>query len=66
MTKREAINLFGYRHKDLAEALGVTEGRISQLPDELKPEQVDRVLGAALRLGRLRLVPETVFSKEAA
>lgn len=65
MTKREAINLFGNRHKDLAEALGVTEGRISQLPDELKPEQVDRVLGAALRLGRLRLVPEAV-AKEAA
>lgn len=58
MTKQEAILLFGTRQRDLADAIGVSEGRISQWPDELKQEQIDRVLGAAMRLGRLRLVPE--------
>ncbi len=58
MTKNEAIKIFGTRQRDLADALGVTEGRISQLPDVLKPDQEDRVLGAALRLGRLRLIPQ--------
>ena len=66
MTKHEAIQIFGSRQRDLADALGVTEGRISQLPDVLKPDQEDRVLGAALRLGRLRLIPQPYQAKEVA
>lgn len=51
MTKSEAIALFGTSGADLARALGLTRGRISQLPEELPQEVVDRINGAALRLG---------------
>lgn len=52
MTKQEAADLFGGAHADLARALDMTRGGISQWPDELTETQTDRVLGAALRLGK--------------
>lgn len=52
MTKDEAAAIFGGAHADLARALDMTRGGISQWPDELTETQTDRVLGAALRLGK--------------
>ena len=60
MTKTDAIALFGGRQQDLAEALGVTSSAISQWPDMLTPSHEDRVIGAAVRLGKLSRVPERV------
>lgn len=54
MNKKEAAALFGGRYAQLAEALGITSSAISQWPDELTREQEDRVIGAAVRLGRLK------------
>ena len=51
MTKIEAISLFGETGADLGNALGLSRSRISQWPDVLNQEQVDRVMGAAMRLG---------------
>ena len=53
MTKTQAIALFGARQQDLAAAIGVSRGRISQWPDVLTQRQVDIVIGAAVRLGLL-------------
>lgn len=50
MTKREAIQLFGNRQKNLAKALGITSGAISQWPDELPTKYADWVTGARARL----------------
>jgi len=52
MTKQEAADLFGGVHADLARALDMTRGGISQWPDVLTEAQTDRVLGAAMRLGK--------------
>lgn len=52
MRKREAIELFE-TGAGLARAVGLTRGRISQWPDELTQKQVDLVVGAALRLGKI-------------
>lgn len=52
MTKQDAANLFGGAYADLARALDMTRGGISQWPDVLTETQTDRVLGAALRLGK--------------
>jgi len=52
MTKQEAADIFGGKHVSLALALDMTRGGISQWPDELTDAQADRVLGAAMRLGR--------------
>lgn len=53
MTKQEAADLFGGKHAALARALDMTRGGISQWPDELTDAQADRVIGAAIRLGRI-------------
>lgn len=37
----------------MAEALGVTRQRVYQMPKRLRPFEVDRVVGAALRLGKI-------------
>lgn len=55
MTKREAIDLFGGKVKDLAAALGVTSSAVSQMPEVLTPRQENEVIGAAIRLGIYRL-----------
>jgi hypothetical protein len=52
MTKQQAIAIFGTTQLDLALALGVSRGRIGQWGDTLKQEQIDRVIGAAVRLGK--------------
>lgn len=52
MTKQEAADLFGGVHANLARALDMTRGGISQWPDELTDAQADRVIGAAIRLGK--------------
>jgi transcriptional regulator with XRE-family HTH domain len=52
MRKAEAIQLFGRTQQALADAVGLTRPAISQWPDELRQEQVDRVIGAAVRLGK--------------
>ena len=52
MTKREAINLFGTA-SGLARALGITRQSVHAWPDELDQGRADRVIGAAIRLGKL-------------
>lgn len=53
MTKQQAIEIFGSSGAELGRALGLSRGRISQWPDVLDQEQMDRVIGAAMRLGKL-------------
>lgn len=53
MTKREAVSLFG-SPRLLAEALVVTPQAIYQWPDKLSLDQADRVIGAAVRLGKIK------------
>jgi hypothetical protein len=57
MKKSEAIKLFSRAYK-LAEAVGVTPGAVSQWPEELPQQKVDMIVGAAVRLGKLK--PEDV------
>ena len=52
MTKTTAICIFGRTQSDLARAIGVTRARIAQWPEELTRAQEDRVIGAAVRLGK--------------
>lgn len=58
MSKDQAIKLFG-QVKDLANALGVTRQAIYQWPDELPQHQIDRINGAALRVGLTKTQPES-------
>lgn len=51
MTKSEAISIFG-SGAELARALGITRAAISQWPEILHQRDIDRVTGAALRLGK--------------
>lgn len=53
MTKKEAIALFGSTAASLAAALGITPSAVSQWNDVLRQDQEDRVIGAAVRLGKL-------------
>lgn len=52
MTKQEAADIFGGVHAELARALSMTRGGISQWPVLLTEVQADRVMGAAMRLGK--------------
>ena len=54
MTKTDAIRMFGGRQQDLADAIGITRSAVAQWPETLRQDQVDRVLGAAIRLGVVR------------
>lgn len=56
MDKAEAIRIFGSAAA-MARALGLSRARISQWSDELDQCQVDRVVGAAVRLGKVSLLP---------
>lgn len=51
MLKIDAIALFGTGLRPIADALGVSVARISQLPETLPQAYEDRVIGAAMRLG---------------
>lgn len=53
MKKLEAAKLFGGTQSALARALNLTRSRISQWPDDLDQAKIDRVIGAAIRLGKL-------------
>ena len=53
MSKEEAIALFGARLADLAAAVGLGPGAVSQWPEVLTRRQHDQVVGAAVRLGRI-------------
>jgi hypothetical protein len=50
MNKSDAIRIFG-SGAELARSIGVTRGRVSQLPEKLEQRDIDRIMGAALRLG---------------
>jgi DNA-binding XRE family transcriptional regulator len=52
MKKQEAINIFGTKQKEMADALGKSKSAISQWGDDLTSEQINLVLGAALRSGK--------------
>lgn len=64
MNKSDAIQIFG-SSAELARAIGVSRGRISQLSQELEQRDVDRVIGAAIRLGLHDKVKELLCSKTA-
>jgi UTP--glucose-1-phosphate uridylyltransferase len=51
MTKHQAKALFGGTDAKLADALGLTRSAVTQWRDPLTQEQIDRVTGAAVRLG---------------
>ena len=50
MTKSELIKVLG-RQKDIANLLGLSKARVSQMPEDLPQGIVDRVVGAAVRAG---------------
>jgi hypothetical protein len=50
MTKQDAITMFG-EVKHLAAVLGITQQAIYQWPSELPQSYVDRINGAAMRIG---------------
>ncbi len=56
MYKTDAIHVFGNKTQ-FAQAIGVSKGRISQLPEVLGQAITDRVVGAAVRLGRIHRLP---------
>lgn len=51
-TRTEAIQLFG-TVAEMARALDVTHQAIYAWPEQLKQYHIDRVVGAAIRTGRL-------------
>jgi hypothetical protein len=53
MTKSEALAIFGGKKTDLALALGVTPALVHHWPEQLDQGVADRVMGAAIRLGKL-------------
>ena len=57
-TKKEAVELFGSTHSDLAKVLGITREAVTMWPEQLNQAQIDRVVGAAVRHG-LRFRRET-------
>jgi len=52
--KKEILKTLWGNYSKAAVALGLTKGAISQWSDILEPEKVDRVRGAAMRLGVYR------------
>jgi DNA-binding transcriptional regulator YdaS (Cro superfamily) len=52
MTKTDLIKALG-TSKALADLLGLSKGRISQMPDSLPRGIVDRVIGSAVRRGEM-------------
>ena len=49
MTKQEALDLFGGKHKALAEALGISRQAVYKWPAELSKRQSMAVMGAKHR-----------------
>lgn len=50
MTKEQAKNIFGARYMDMAKALQKGSSTISMWPDALNNDQINMVIGAAVRL----------------
>jgi UTP--glucose-1-phosphate uridylyltransferase len=65
MNKSDAIRIFGSA-AELARALNLSRGRISQLPEALDQREVDRIVGAALRLGLHGAVKPFIGKRNAA
>jgi len=61
MKKSEAIKIFGDKAKDLAAAVKRGRSAISQWPDDLTNDQINLVIGAAIRSGKS--IPEHLLSK---
>jgi len=57
MSKNEAIKFFGSVGQ-LADALSISRQAIYQWPNDLPVYQVDRIFGAALRLGVITVKSE--------
>ena len=53
MKKQNAIELFG-SVREMAKAMGITPQAIYQWPNKLPQEQADRVIGAAVRIGKVQ------------
>lgn len=51
MKKEQAKKLFGGTLTDIGNAIGRTKSAISQWPEELTDDQINLVLGAAVRRG---------------
>ena len=54
MKKSDAIELFG-SGAALGRAVGLSRGRIAQWPERLSEDQTNRVIGAAVRQGLIRI-----------
>lgn len=65
MTKHEALSLFGGKAIDVARALRITPQAVYQWPEELDQERTDRVIGAAVRLGKWPAVVTTATDSAA-
>ncbi len=52
MKKSEAIKIFGGKAKDLAVAVRRCKSSISQWPEDLTEDQINLVIGAAVRNGK--------------
>ncbi|PUB82402.1 MAG: hypothetical protein DBP02_15230 [gamma proteobacterium symbiont of Ctena orbiculata] len=63
MNKQDAISLFS-GVPGLANAMGTTRQAIYQWPDDLDQAKIDRVIGAAYRLGKLSLEPKKVVGHD--
>ena len=61
MKKSDAIALFGTQ-TNLARALGISPQAVSQWPHLLTQGQIDRIIGAAIRLGKL---PQLIAGRSA-
>lgn len=64
-TRHDAIKLFG-SVRELARALDMTTQAIYMWPEKLPQYQIDRVVGAAIRTGRLPKRGKRAPSQEAA
>ncbi len=60
ISKQQAIELFGSSTK-LGRALKLSRSAISQWPEELDQWRIDVVIGAALRLGKLRPISHEIL-----
>jgi len=56
MQKKNALELFGGRPTDAANALGISRQAVNNWPPQLPQSISDRVIGAAFRIGVERAV----------
>ena len=65
LTKNQAADLFDGTYISIARAIGVSRAAIGHWPDVLTVRQTDEVIGAAVRLGKIKsdLHPEIFKQK---